>query len=193
MDTEASRPHRPGPGPWGDRAAALVGAVAVIAVVWANRATPVVAVALGVVVAVSVRLAVIDLREHRLPNRLVVPLAGAVTGGLLIGLIADLIGGDGPGRAVGALAIGVVTAAVLLVGHLTGGVGMGDVKYGYVAGATLGWVGLDAFRYGIVVTLASAAIGGGVLLASGAGRDHRLAFGPFLVAGLVAGSILGAP
>jgi leader peptidase (prepilin peptidase) / N-methyltransferase len=193
VDAEASRPDRSGPGPWVGRAAVLAGAVAVVTVAWANRSTPPIAFALAAVVAISVRLAAIDLREHRLPNRLVVPLAAAVTAGLLVGLTVDLIDGDGPGRAVGALVLGVVTAAVLLVGHLTGGVGMGDVKYGYVAGATLGWLGLDAFRFGIVVTLVTAAVGGGVLLASGVGRDHRLAFGPFLVAGLVAGSILGAP
>lgn len=187
MDAEA-RPGRPGPGAWSTVVAAAAGGLAVAVVAWAHRSTPLTAAALALVVAVSVRLAVIDLREHRLPNRIVGPLAAAVTAGLVVG---GLGGGD-PGRTARAVGLGLITSAVLLAGHLARGVGMGDVKYGYAAGATLGWFGLDALRLGAVATLASAGLGAALLLAGGAGRQHRFAFGPFLVAGLVAGLVLGA-
>lgn len=135
------------------------------------------------VAAVTPELARIDLAEHRLPNRLVVP-------GIAIGLLAAA----GSWATTGAvpfvpLAAGAVYFGVLFVVALPGGMGMGDVKLAAALGlaSPTTTVALAspfiAFLLGGVVALV-------VLITRG--RDRRIPFGPFLLAGYVGALVLQA-
>jgi leader peptidase (prepilin peptidase)/N-methyltransferase len=128
------------------------------------------------VAATAPELTRIDLAEHRLPNRLVAP-------GLVIGLLAA--GGSWATTGVPPLIpvlAGVGYAGVLFLLALGGGMGMGDVKLAAVLGLASPTVSvaiaspLIAFLLGGVVALV-------VLIVKG--RDRRIPFGPFLLAGYV--------
>ena len=166
-----------------DALVAALGATATVAIVWFHRGQPASALALGGLVGVSTWLSIIDFRHHRLPNRIVGPLAVAVTVAVVL---AGLIDGDAS-RAGRAGLIGGIASAVLLVGNLLGGLGMGDVKFGYPAAAALGWFGLSPLATAAMVMAISGAVGAVVVLAMGRGRRHALPYGPYMVLGLVVG------
>jgi len=139
-------------------------------------------VPLGYLAAVSVPLAVTDVRTHRLPNALVVP-GLVLLGWALLGcvVLADF------GHVLAGLAGGFVVAVVLGAGWMLGGVGMGDVKLGAWLGGTAGMMGVldqpGALAHGLVV---GAVVTAG-LLAGGIGPRNpsaaaRFAFGPTLLA-----------
>ncbi len=123
--------------------------------------------------AVTPQLARIDIAEHRLPNRLVVP-------GVLIGLLAALAEWLTGGSPLVPLLAGACYPAFLLGLALLGGMGAGDVKLG----AALGLASATP-----LVVLASPVLAfllGGVVSAvqlAARGRDARIAFGPFMLAG----------
>lgn len=156
--------------------AAVAGAVGVR---WWHERGPGAAVAVGVVVLGATVLAVIDVRSHRLPNIVVGPLAGGVVAGLVV---AGVVTHD-PTRAARAVGFGVAALAVLLVGHLAGGVGMGDVKFVFPLAATLGWFGLHAVAVAAMATTLSAAVALVGLLVARRGWSVRLAYGPHLTVG----------
>jgi len=135
------------------------------------------------IVAVSAWLSVIDIREHLLPNRLVGPLAGGVAIWVVVMGLAD---GD-IGRSVAALGWGFAASAVFFVFHLTAGLGMGDVKYAWPVGATLGWFGWGSIK----VALVGLAIGGLLVALPGLvqrkGLGHRVAYGPAMAFAMVCG------
>ena len=126
------------------------------------------------VAATAPELGRIDLAEHRLPNRLVVP-------GLAVGLLAAA----GSWATTGVPPIipvvaGIAYAGVLFILALGGGMGMGDVKLAAVLGLASPTVTIAvaspllAFLLGGVVALV-------VLIVRG--RGSRIPFGPFLLAG----------
>lgn len=172
-----------------DLLTAALGASATGAAAWIHRDRAAIAVGLAAVLAVSTVLAVIDFREHRLPNRIVGPLAAGVTLWLPL---AGLLYGE-PGRAGRAIGFGIGLSLVLLVANVVGGLGMGDVKYGYPLGATVGWFGFGQLTTALFVT----AMAGGVVaiaaIATGRGRHHHLSYGPYLALGLAAGVITAPP
>ena len=144
------------------------------------------AVAIGPVVAVipalylaavTPELVRIDLAQHRLPNRLVVP-------GIAIGLAAAagswLTTGAPP---VVPLVAGVAFAGVLFLFALADGMGMGDVKLAAVIGLASPTV-VIAIGAPILAFLLGGVVGVVVLLRRG--RGTRIAFGPFLLAGYAA-------
>lgn len=168
-------------------------AIGVTAVAWADH--PLAAVgACGYVAALAV-LAEVDLAEHRLPNNLVGPLAGAVA----LWLGAAGIAGDDIGRAVRAVAVGLAVAAAFLAVAVVGDLGMGDVKLALPVGMVAGWLGAAAGEATVLATGLSAAIGAAVLLGRSRGRTGsdkprpRLPFGPFLAVGAAAGLLVAAP
>ena len=93
----------------------------------------------------------VDVRERRIPNRLVVAVAiAAAVAGLLVHLL--------DGRASGGLLAGAAAGGVpLLVVHLVqpAGLGFGDVKYGAAMGALIGV--LDWRMAAVMLTVASPA------------------------------------
>ena len=138
---------------------------------------------LAIVVAVSIWLSIIDWREHRLPNNIVGPLAaGVVVWLVVLGVVAD----DGA-RLLNAVGFGLAAFAVFFVLNLVAGVGMGDVKYSFPVAATVGWFGWGSLRLGLLAMIVSAGVVAILAIVSGRGRDHRVAFGPYMAFGLVCG------
>ena len=132
------------------------------------------------VAAVTPELIRVDLREHRLPNRLVVP-------GLVVALVAGVLQ-----MSWVPLVAGLAYGGFLLLLGLTGGVGMGDVKL-----ATLLGLASPTLAVAVASPLLAFLIGGiaalVVLIARGGGA--RLAFGPALLGGYwlaLAGSSISA-
>lgn len=126
--------------------------------------------------AVSPELWRVDLQEHRLPNRHVVP-------GYLVALAA--IGwqwwtsGNVP---LVALASGGAYAGFLLLLSLAGGMGMGDVKLAGVLGLAAGLVSSGAAVTSPVVAFLAGGVVSAVLLGRGGSRTS-IPFGPYLLAG----------
>lgn len=134
-------------------------------------------------------LSVIDLREHRLPNRLVLALTAAVA--LVLGTTALLVPGA---RGIVALAaiLGGATAVVgiaiaLLTPHL---LGMGDAKTAPAVVATATALGWDVLAGGLLGTALLGGIAGIVTLARTGDARARFAYGPVLLAAPLLGLLL---
>lgn len=139
-------------------------------------------VATMVAVAVlAVRAAWIDIREHRIPNPLVLACYPIV----LVGLVAVAFVGRPSwlAAAFGAVAWAAPIGLLWLLGGRTG-MGPGDVKLAIPLGATLGWLAPHLAVIGIAIAFVA---GGCFALALMArhGSGVRVAFGPFMVAGWV--------
>lgn len=133
-----------------------------------------VVVYVGALVAVSVT----DVRERRVPNRVVLPAAAAV---LVLHTAAR------PG--VEWLLAGLAAAGFLLVAALLRpeGLGMGDVKLTFLLGVMLG----RDVVWGLALGLVGAGLWGLVLLARRRGRHATMPLAPFLaVGGLTALALL---
>lgn len=134
------------------------------------------------VAVVSIPLAVVDVREHRLPNKLVVP--GIALAGLCSVLELVLSGG----RNFLSLLCGALYFAFMLVLSLLGGLGMGDVKLASVLGATAGFVSGEAAAASVVLAFV---FGGVVALVLWLlKRRGRIPFGPFMLAGFWASTTI---
>lgn len=122
-------------------------------------------------------LAVVDIREHRLPNRMV---AIALGGCVVLTVAAAAITAD-IGVLVRAAAASLVAVAAFAVAHIAGGMGMGDVKYAAVTGWVLGTIGWWAVWWGHLLGFLAA--GGVVVVGMVLSRMHRrtaVPFGPFM-------------
>ncbi len=161
-------------------------AIVVTAVRWAER--PLAAVGACGYLATLAVLSEVDLAEHRLPNRVVGPLAAVTMA--WVGL-AGITGGD-TGRAVRAWAVGLAVAAGFLVLAVVADVGMGDVKLSLPVGVVAGWLGIRAGQATALVALAAGGVVSAALIASGH-RHSRLPFGPFLALGALGGLLVAAP
>jgi leader peptidase (prepilin peptidase)/N-methyltransferase len=145
--------------------------------------------------AAGVLLAVLDLRHHLLPNRVVLPALAAgvvlLTGAAaLTGAWSDLL------RA--AIAAAVLFAVYLVMALISpSSLGMGDVKLAALLGLHLGWLGWPAVGTGAVAGFVVQALVGLVLLASRRiGLRSDLPFGPAMLIGAAlaiggADSVLG--
>jgi leader peptidase (prepilin peptidase)/N-methyltransferase len=139
--------------------------------------------------AVTPELVRIDLREHRLPNRIVLP-------GVAVGIASAALSWAATGiPPLVPLVAALATACLLFLLSLGGGIGMGDVKLAAVIGLASPTIGIA-----LVAPLAAFVLGGVaasiVLLrgvVTGCGRESRrahIAFGPYLLAGYVAALLL---
>ena len=129
----------------------------------------------------------IDMREHRLPNIIVLSAGGG--GVLSIALYSALTQSWGAfGRAVLAAVINMV---IFLSISVLGGMGIGDVKYAAVTGLYLGWLGWEYLWWGSFLAFAAA---GALAVVHILRRRTRtaIAFGPFMFGGVIAGSLLSA-
>ena len=137
---------------------------------------------LGLVV-VAVALSWIDLRERRLPNRIVLP-AIAASVPLLLG--AAVLDGD-LARWLTALAGGAALFVLYLVLALVSprGMGMGDVKLAALVGLFAGYLGWATL---VVAAFAGFLVGGlAALVGIAAGmatRTTAIPFGPWMLVGL---------
>jgi leader peptidase (prepilin peptidase)/N-methyltransferase len=134
-------------------------------------------------------LALVDLREKLLPNRVVLP---AVAGAAVLITVAAATDGswDDLGRAAGG---GLASYLFLLVMALIApsGIGMGDVKLGGLLGCFLGWLGWPAVVVGFFLGfLVQALLGLVLLVVRRVGRRTELPFGPALLIGAFGASLL---
>ncbi|GAB2780037.1 A24 family peptidase [Streptomyces chlorus] len=140
---------------------------------------------------VGVLLAVVDFRVQRLPDPLTLPFAAAALA--LLGIVALLPehAGTWTTALLGALALGAGYFVLFLINPA--GMGFGDVKLALGAGAVLGWYGWPTAMLGTFAGfLFGALYGGALVVARRAGRGTALPFGPFLIAGVFAGLLIGA-
>jgi leader peptidase (prepilin peptidase)/N-methyltransferase len=129
------------------------------------------------VAAVAPPLARVDLAEHRLPNRLVIPVLAAGVVGLGVSWLASGVPPLVP------LLAAVIYAGVLFVFALFGGMGMGDVKLAAALGLAAPTVTIAVLSPLLAFLLGGVAA---VFVLVRRGRKARIAFGPFLLAGYFA-------
>lgn len=153
----------------------------------------------------AVRLTVIDVRHHLLPNRIVFP-SYAVAGVLLLAAAAFAGAGAGQGEAgpVGGLmavpALRVVAgAAILWLFYFIlrfaypPGMGFGDVKLAGVLGMYLGYLGWGHLFAGTFLAFLLGGLWSIALLAARRGTlKSSIPFGPFMLAGAAAAMLLPA-
>lgn len=159
----------------------IVAALVVVSVIAAGPSLS--AVPLAYLAVVTPELVRVDVRSHRLPNRLVVP---GIAFGLVSAATELAITGIPP---VPQLIAGAAYAAFLLLLCVTGGMGMGDVKLGAALGLA-SWLPFVGVTSPVVAFLAGGVAS--VILLARHGRGGRIAFGPFLLAGFWAAVMLVA-
>lgn len=143
-------------------------------------------------VPVAVALALVDLHTHLLPTRVVWP---ATAGTVVLGVVAALLEGDGGAlarAAIGGLLVFAVFHALWWI-H-PAGMGYGDVRLSVVVGFALGYLGwaeLVVGVYGAFVVFAVVGVARAVARRNRAALREPLPFGPFLLAGALAGIVLG--
>jgi leader peptidase (prepilin peptidase)/N-methyltransferase len=163
------------------RQAALAALASIGIAAFATVAVPTAsAIVIGIVGLLAGASAIVDLHEHRIPNRfltlsLVAVIVGAVMGAMFVS-----------GLVVGEVAVGLIVAAFPLFAIRYGhGLAMGDVKMAGVLGAAGGLihpvVGL--------ITVFVAALGSGVFALIH--HRKRLALGPWLWAGFGTACTIG--
>ncbi|MCR2763399.1 A24 family peptidase [Microbacterium sp. zg.B48] len=130
----------------------------------------------------SIVLVIIDLRAHRLPNRVVLP-GYAVA--LLLFAAASTLDGH-PARLLRAVAGMAILFACFFAMRLASpaSLGGGDVKLAGLLGLYFGWIGWG----GLVIGTAAAFLIGGaqaiaLILLRRADRRSRIAFGPAMLGG----------
>lgn len=131
-------------------------------------------------------LAHVDIREHRLPNRILLPATACL---LALCIAAAMFGGSASTlvRAVsGAAILGSVYVALWAASR--GGLGGGDVKLAVPIGLLLAWDGWPAFIVGAALAFVVGGIWAiGVLSTRRGTRDTHIPFGPCMVLGSVLG------
>ena len=140
----------------------------------------------------GVLLAVIDLRHRLLPNRVVVPAAGATA---LLLVLAAAAGGAWEDLLRAGLG-GIVLFGVFLVMALVSpsALGMGDVKLAGLLGLPLGWLGWGAVLVGAAAGFVVQAAVALLLLATGRiGLRSELPFGPAMLLGAAAAVAWSGP
>ena len=127
----------------------------------------------------GVRLAWVDAREHRLPNRQV----AALTVAFLVTITSVSWADDHLETLLRAVLGGLVLAGVFLAAALVSprSLGMGDVKLAFTIGAALAWLGWGWLWWGCLLAFMAAA-GWGLVRAVGVGDRGPIALGPFLIA-----------
>lgn len=136
-------------------------------------------VAVTYIALVGVWLAIIDLRTHRLPDRIVLPSYGVLVALLTLSAVSE-----GDVAALGrAAATATLTGLFYAVMNRWGSMGLGDVKLGVLLGLILGWAGWGAAIAGPVLGFLLAFIVAIALLITGRGRNTHIAFGPYLIGG----------
>jgi len=132
--------------------------------------------------AASIALSAIDLEHRRLPDRIVFPTL-IIESALLV--LAGIV--DGRPRSIVMAAVGAVMASGFLFVvwfAVPRALGFGDVKYGLVIGALLGWFGLGHVALGLFLGyLIGATIGIGLMVAKRKVRGLIIPFGPSLARG----------
>ncbi|ALU39559.1 peptidase A24 [Kocuria flava] len=148
------------------------------------------AAAFALLAGAGVWLGAVDVREHRLPGRVVRPLYPAC--GLPLAAAA-VLGGE-PVRLLWMLwGLVLVGGAYVLLRLLSpAGLGLGDVRLSGLLGLCLGFVSVGHAVLGALAGFVAGGLAAAVLLVAGrAGPRTRIAFGPAMLAGALAVLVLG--
>lgn len=139
---------------------------------------------------IACRLVVVDIRSHRLPDRIVLPTLALL---LALVLLEAVVTGQSAAlvrAGLGMLLLGGFYAVLRLVSR--DGMGGGDVKLAAVVGVVLGWHGWQALAVGAASAFLLAALFATALMAMGrADGSTRIAFGPWMIVGALLGILLG--
>ena len=145
---------------------------------------PVARPAFGALALVWAAACAVDLERHQLPDAYTLPSYPLFLMALVPATVDDL---------AALLRVGLAGLAAMAVFYGIGlanptQFGLGDVKLALTVGAALGWFGWWPWLVGLGAGFVIFAVLGAVLLASGR-RDKasELAFGPFMVAGVLVG------
>jgi len=159
--------------------AALTLAVGAVLAIAGTGPTSIFMTAAGYIAVVGAWLAIVDLRTHRLPDRIIFPSYGVLAALLAFYVLS---GGD-----VAALwragATVALTGLLYAVMNHWGSMGFGDVKLGVLLGLILGWAGWSAAIAGPILGFLLAFVVAIALLTAGKGRSFHIAFGPYLIGG----------
>ena len=135
----------------------------------------------GLLIAVGLRLLLIDIDTHLLPSGIVYRATALALPLLFIAALNDPAGSVG-GMLIGALIMWCVMKVLEVLSR--GDLGGGDVTVSVLLGLYLGWFSLESVVTALVIGFASAGLFALFLLVlRRAGRRTHIAFGPFLVAG----------
>lgn len=178
-----AKPGRPRYGRPMRTAVDVVGSLGLAVIAWLALGTGPALMGPLALAAVALPLTRIDLAEHRLPNRLVIPAATAGLAGLGVSWL-----GSGVPPAVPLIA-GVAYGGVLMALALFGGMGMGDVKLATALGLASPTAGIAVMSPLLAFLLGGI---GAVVVLVRRGRRGRIAFGPFLLAGYLGALALSA-
>lgn len=138
------------------------------------------------VAASGTAISIVDLREKRIPNRMLLVAAPAV----VLLLVAGLLPRGEPARLLAALVGAAALFALYLLIALVvpAAMGMGDVKLAAVLGGALGAAGLTAWLVGLLAAFLVGGIVAVIALAAGrVGWRGSIPFGPWMVVGAVIG------
>ena len=133
-----------------------------------------------VLVGFGARLSAIDLKVHRLPNQLVAWFT-AIQLATLIALSLD-----GVNELKVALLVAVGTTAIYLILFILsrGALGMGDVKFAFPLGLTVGWYAPEFWLMAIFSSFLCAGVVALIgIAAKRITRNSPIAFGPYMFLG----------
>lgn len=139
----------------------------------------------------AVALATIDMREHRLPNRLVTVLSAGVGGVLLVSAVLDP-SARGTALIALALAVAVAVTGVLIALAAPDVLGMGDAKTAPAVVATCCALGWDVLIAGLCVVVLGAGLLAGVTAFRARSASVPVPLGPALLAAPIAGAVHAA-
>jgi len=130
-----------------------------------------------VLIGFGTRLLLIDFKTHRLPNRLV----GWFTMTQIATLIALSLDDINDLKLPVLVAIGTSAIYLILFVLSRGSLGMGDVKFAFPLGLTVGWYAPDLWLMAIFATFLSAGVVALVgIITKRMNRQSKLALGPYM-------------
>jgi len=132
---------------------------------------------LVVFIGFGTRLSVIDLKVHRLPNQLVAWFTATQIATLIALSLDDINYLKLPVL----VAVGTSAIYLILFALSRGSLGMGDVKFAFPLGLTVGWYAPDLWLMAIFGTFLSAGVVALVgIIAKRMNRQSKLALGPYM-------------
>jgi leader peptidase (prepilin peptidase)/N-methyltransferase len=133
-----------------------------------------------VLVGFGTRLSVIDLQVHRLPNQLV----AWFTATQIAALIALSLDGINELKTPLLVAIGTTAIYLILFILSRGALGMGDVKFAFPLGLTVGWYAPEFWLMAIFSSFLCAGVVALIgIAAKRITRNSPIAFGPYMFLG----------
>jgi leader peptidase (prepilin peptidase)/N-methyltransferase len=143
---------------------------------------------LVVFIGFGARLSAIDLKEHRLPNQLVAWFT-ATQIATLIALSLDEINDL---KLPVLVAIGTSAIYLILFVLSRGSLGMGDVKFAFPLGLTVGWYAPELWLIAIFGTFLSAGVVALVgIITKRMNRQSKLALGPYMFLSTLLACVVG--